>query len=231
MRSPYHYGYSSDPTFTANRPGLELWRGGCAGCGPQGVSMAGVTPVPSGTYMGPVGKTVLAGLRGSYSSGPGIPDAVGLPMSVTGRAAALMSSMGMANNAQQTVLRMSGLGSTQDRAVCSGITAAVGGAAPLVRDANRTQAGRDQGFDYAGQIMGALSQIGGSLCTMIQTESATAVQQQPSGTTMPPGYIPPGYYPRQTPSAPPASTMPSWALPAAGVAAAALVAGAILLRR
>lgn len=226
MRSPYHYGYSSDPTFTANRPGLELWRGGCAGCGPQGVSMAGVTPVPSGTYMGPVGKTVLAGFRGSYSSGPGIPDAVGLLMSATGRAATLMSSMGMANNAQQTVMRMSGLGSTQDRAICSGITAAVGGAVPIIRDVNRSGTTRDTGFDYAGQIMGALSQIGGALCTMIQTESTTAIQQQPPGTTMPPGYIPP-YRP---PPAPPQPSMPAWALPVAGVAAAALIAGAIFLR-
>jgi hypothetical protein len=238
MRSPYSYGYSSDPTFTANRPGVELYRGGCAGCGPQGANMAGVTPVPSGTYMGPVGKTVLhgAGMRGyGYSSGPGIPDAVALPASPTMNAAALMANLGMATPGQRQALRLSGvgLGSTQDRAICQGSFAAVGASGGVIRDFGATPgtdggaATRDQGWNTAGSIAAALGQVGGAFCSMIQTESTTPIQTQPGGSPMPPGYIPPGYYANRTPPAP-ASSLPTWAVPAGLVVLAVLGVGIYL---
>ena len=234
MRSPYSYGYASDPTFTANRPGLELWRGGCVDCGPRGVSMAGVSPVPSGTYMGPVGKTVMAGLRGyGYSSGPGIPDQVALPNSPTMNAAALMSNLGMATPMQRGALRLSGmgLGSTQDRQMCAGITSSIGAVGTGIRDVNTSSTGtRDTGWNQAGTYLNAAAQIAGSFCNMIQTERTTPVQQQTPGALMPPGYIPPAY--RQPPPAA-QSAMPAWALPAiAGVAViGALGLGAVVLLR
>lgn len=243
MRNPYLYGYSPDVSFSPqSRPGRELWRGGCIDCGPEGLGpsgMAGVRAVPSGTYMGPIGKIVLSGggMRGyGYSSGPGIPDMVSLPVSPTARAAEVMGSLGMANVAQTRLqgagLRGMGLGSTQDRQLCQGFTQAAGGVASGIRDINRAEgeggaAGRrDQGFDYAGQILGAMSQIGGALCNTIRTESATQITTQPPGTTMPPSYTQPGY----TPPPPAASSgLPAWALPA-GIVAAAVVIGAIALR-
>ena len=237
MRSPYSYGYASDPTFTANRPGLEIGpNGGCVDCAPRGVSMAGVSPVPSGTYMGPVGKTVMAGLRGyGYSSGPGIPDQVALPNSPTMNAAALMSNLGMATPAQRGALRLSGmgLGSTQDRQLCQGITTSIGAVGTASRDINTSSTGtRDAGWNQAGTYLNAAAQIAGSFCNMIQTERTTPVQQQPGGALMPPGYIPPSAYRPPTPTAQ-ASAIPSWALPVGGALVVGLVAlvGVVALRK
>lgn len=186
--------------------------------------MAGVSPVPSGTYMGPVGKTVMAGLRGyGYSSGPGIPDQVALPNSPTMNAAMLMSNLGMATPGQRGALRLSGmgLGSTQDRQMCAGITSSIGAVGTGIRDVNTTSAGtRDAGWNQAGTYLNAAAQIAGSFCNMIQTERTTPVQQQTPGALMPPGYIPPGY---QQPPPPASSGLPSWALPVGGVAVVGLV--------
>lgn len=249
MRTPYSYGYSSDPSFHRNRPGLELYRGptdpSCVACGPGGTSnrgaiqMAGITPVPSGTYMGPVGKIVLsgAGMRGyGYSSGPGIPDAVALESSPTARAMGYMSNLGIATRGQRGVLRLAGVGlgdGTQDREMCRGIFSAVGAIGSGARDINATtadgQTTRDQGWNQAGTYIGAGASIGGAFCNLIQT-GQTPVQQQPTGTTMPPGYTyPPTGYQQPTPGPQAASSgLPSWAIPA-GIAAIVAVAGAVIL--
>lgn len=240
MRTPYTYGYSSNPQFYATRTDLPIYTGAgaCDTCGPGGVvnrgamGMAGVTPVPSGTYMGPVGKLVgMGGMRGyGYSSGPGIPDAVAIESSPTSRAAAFMSNLGIATRGQRGVARLSGVGlgdGTQDRALCQGITSAVGAAGTASRDINSTASGRDAGWNQAGQYIGAVGAIGGALCNLIQT-GQTPVQQQPPGTTMPPGYTyPPASYQQPLP-AQQQSGLPSWVVPAGLVAVVAL-AGAVLI--
>lgn len=197
--------------------------------------MAGVTPVPSGTYMGPIGKTVLAGggMRGyGYSSGPGIPDAVALERSPTSRAMSFMSNLGIATRGMQGVARLSGVGlgdTAQDRAMCQGISQAVTGVGTAARDVNRQGETRDQGWNQAGQYLSAAGTLASSFCNLIQ-DRQTPVQQQPTGTTMPPGYTyPPASY--QQPAYAPqqqASGLPSWALPA-GIAAVVAVAGAVIL--
>lgn len=243
MRTPYTYGYSSDPSFHANRPGLELYRGptdaSCVACGPGGTSnrgaiqMAGVTPVPSGTYMGPVGKIVgMGGLRGyGYSSGPGIPTAVAIESSPTSRAMGLMSNLGIATRGQRGVLRLSGLGlgdAAQDRAMCQGISSAIGAVGTGARDINRSGDTRDAGWNQAGQYLAAGSQFASAFCNLIR-DNTTPVQTQPPGTTMPPGYTyPPSGYQQPTPGPQGPAGLPSWAIPA-GIAAVVAVAGAVIL--
>jgi hypothetical protein len=245
MRTPYTYGYGSDPMFTANRPGVELWRGNeCDSCGPGGVvnrgaiRMAGITPVPSGTYMGPVGKVVnTAGMRGyGYSSGPGIPDQVFLEHSPTSRAMSFMSNIGIATRGMRGVARLSGRGmgdAAQDREMCRGISTAIGGVGTAARDVNaRTADGtttRDAGWNQAGQYLAAGSQFASAFCNLIR-DNTTPVQTQPQGTLMPPGYTyPPSGYQQPTPGpAAGTTTIPTWAIPA-GIAAVVAVAGAVIL--
>lgn len=250
MRTPYTYGYASDPSFTPNRPGLELWRGNeCDNCGPGGVvnrgdiRMAGVTPVPSGTYMGPVGKVVhMNGTRGmagyGYSSGPGIPDAVAIAPSPTSRAFSYMSNLGIATRGQRGVARLSGAGlgdGVQDRALCQGITTAIGAAGTGARDINATPgtggraATRDPGWNQAGQYIAAVGGIGAAFCSLIQT-GQTPVQTQPQGTLTPPGYTypPSGYIQGQGGGAPAQTGLPAWAIPA-GIAAVVAIVGAVVI--
>lgn len=242
MRTPYSYGYGSDPMFTAHRPGLEYWRGNeCDSCGPGGVvnrgdiRMAGVTPVPSGTYMGPIGKTVLAGgLAGyGYSSGPGIPDAVALERSPTSRAMSFMSNLGIATRGMQGVARLSGAGlgdAAQDRAMCQGISSAIGAVGTGARDINRQGETRDAGWNQAGQYLAAGSQFASAFCNLIR-DNTTPVQTQPQGTTMPPGYTyPPSSYQQPTPGPQQSSGLPPWALPAGAVAVAALLAAVVIVK-
>lgn len=234
MRSPYNYGFANDVSFSPqNRPGEELWRGGCTTCppsapsGPARAGLGAIKAVPSGTYMGPVGKIVLSGggMRGyGYTSGPGIPDAVGAFQSPAMRAAGYLDKLGIATPGQKQALSLSGLrgrglGSAQDRAMCQGITSGIAAAGTAARDINATEAGRDQGWNQAGSWTNALGQVANSMCNMIQT-----TQTPSTFTTAPPTQLYPPGYGMNPYAAQPQQGLPSWAIPA-GIAAAIAVVG------
>lgn len=234
MRSPYNYGFANDVSFSPqNRPGEELWRGGCTTCPPvtpptgvTGSGLGSIKAVPSGTYMGPVGKIVLSGggMRGyANTSGNGIPDAMGAFQSPAMRAAGYLDKLGIATPGQKQALSLSGLrgrglGSAQDQAMCRGITSGIAAAGTAARDINAGEAGRDQGWNQAGTWTNTLGTVANSMCNMIQTG-----QTPQTMTTAPPTQLyPPGY--GMNPPAPPQQGLPAWAIPA-GIAAAAVVLG------
>jgi len=172
---------------------------GCGGapCAPKVAGLRGA--IPSGQYMGAIGKVVsMRGLGATYL-GP------------TMRAQSELAQMSVPR-APSTIAVM-GLGSTRDRAMCQASFAAGQAGTSVASGYHQQSGGGDQGWTTALGISSALMTVGGAMCNLIDTGEPTNAAGQPLAP--------------QQPQVPPAQQGPDWML-IGGVALGAVVVGALL---
>lgn len=205
MLSPFAY-YPMNNTQPGELRVNENYRGCGTKCppDPQFTSrLRGVSPVPSGTYMGAIGKVVSMGGLGCPTMQP----------SPTARAQGAMAMMGMR-----------GLGdAAADRAACLGITGALQAGAGIAQGVHTGSAPAggtpDAGWTTAIGTFTSLAQTASSMCQTIQTGSAVV-------PASPPGASPAWMTPQPPPPPPPRDNT----LLYVGGGVAALVVLALVLR-
>lgn len=150
--------------------------GGCGApgsrCGVSGLRSA----VPSGQYMGAIGKVVgMRGLSGIGGGGLGM-----VVLSPTSRAQAQLGQLGMRG------LGGIGLGSADDYRACAGITAAAGAGAAAAQGQHTASGGTDQGWSIGIALTQAAAAVGGALCRTI--DNGVHVAGAPGTFPGSPGY-------------------------------------------